>query len=248
LDFIKWMTEDFVELHGDRCIGEDRAIVGGLARFEGRTIMIIRQQKGRDTKERIERNFGQPGPEGLRKGRRLMKQAEKFGFPVVTLLDTPGASPDMHAEQYGQAQVIAENLYAMAELKVPIVALAIGEANSGGALAIGVADRVIMLEHSYFSVVSPEGCASILWHDASFAPQAAEAMRITAGDLKGLGLIDEIVVEPPGGAHLDPKGTVLLAKECVARSLNELCGLPAAELVARRYDRYRRVGEFFEVP
>lgn len=246
LDFIRWMTDEFVELHGDRCIGDDGAVVGGLARFAGRTIVIIGQQKGRDTKEKLQRNFGMPGPEGLRKGRRLMKQAEKFGFPVVTLLDTPGASPDVHAEQFGQAQVIAENLYVMAELKVPLLALVIGEANSGGALAIGVADKVVMLEHAYFSVVSPEGCASILWHDASFAPQAAEAMRITAGDLETLGLVDDIVPEPPGGAHFDPRGTVLRAKEHVAKCLQELCDVPVEELLARRYDRYRRVGVFLE--
>lgn len=246
LDFIKGMTEDFVELRGDRCLGDDKAIVGGLARFAGRTVMIVGQQKGRDTKEKLERNFGMPAPEGFRKGRRLMQQAEKFGFPIITLLDTPGASPDLHAEQFGQAQVIAENLYAMANLKVPIIALVIGEANSGGALAIGVADRVIMLEHAYFSVVSPEGCASILWHDASFAPQAAEAMRITAGDLDSLGLIDRIVPEPAGGAHMDPKEAIARAGECVATEMAALCTVPLADLLARRYDRYRRIGRFFE--
>ncbi|MBI2863728.1 MAG: acetyl-CoA carboxylase carboxyltransferase subunit alpha [Chloroflexi bacterium] len=246
LDFIRGMTEEFVELHGDRCLGDDKAIVGGVARFAGRTVMIVGQQKGRDTKEKLERNFGMPAPEGFRKGRRLMQQAEKFGFPVITLLDTPGASPDVHAEQYGQAQVIAENLYAMAKLKVPIVALVIGEANSGGALAIGVADRVIMLEHAYFSVVSPEGCASILWHDTSHAPEAAEAMRITAGDLMALGLIDRVVPEPAGGAQVDPRATIERAGEYVAESLAELCEIAQADLLARRYERYRSVGRFFE--
>src|SRR6266446_615887 len=205
-DFYRLLFDDFIELHGDRVYGDDPAIVGGLARFEGRSVVVVGHQKGRETREKIARNFGMPHPEGYRKALRLMQLAEKFGKPVLTLIDTPGAYPGIGAEERGQAEAIARNLRAMAELRVPVVAVVTGEGGSGGALAIGVADRVFMLEYAIYSVISPEGCAAILWNDAAKAPEAAALMRITAPDLLRLGVIDGIVAEPPGGAHRDWEG------------------------------------------
>ena len=243
LDYVRHVLTDFVELHGDRRFGDDPALVGGLARFEGRTVMVVGHQKGHDTQENVHRNFGMPRPEGFRKAARLMRHAEKFGFPVLSFIDTPGANPDMEAEERGQAQAIAENLLAMAQLRVPIIASIIGEGNSGGALAIGVADRLLMLEHAYFSVVSPEGCASILWRDTSFAPQAAEAMRITARDLLELQVVDEVVPEPDGGAHVAAEIAAQSLKEALARHLHEVLRYDADSLIAARHEKYRRMGK-----
>lgn len=246
LDFVAALFGQFVELRGDRQFRDDRALVGGLARWNGRTVMVIGTQKGRGVNENVERNFGLPQPEGYRKALRLMRLAEKFGFPVITFIDTPGASPDKGAEERGQAQALADNLLAMAGLKVPIIGVIIGEGNSGGALAIGLVDRLLMLEHSYFSVVTPEGCASILWRDPKFAPQAAEAMKITASDLTALGLIDEIIPEPEGGAHLDAAAAYELLREPLARHLAEVAHFDVQELLDRRYDRYRAMGSVAE--
>ncbi|TAK33834.1 MAG: acetyl-CoA carboxylase carboxyltransferase subunit alpha [Chloroflexota bacterium] len=242
LDYIRLILSDFVELHGDRRYSDDAALVGGLARFGNRTVVVIGHQKGRDTQENVRRNFGMPHPEGFRKAARLMAHAEKFGFPIISFIDTPGASPDMEAEERGQAQAIAENLLLMAQLRVPIIGCVIGEGNSGGALAIGVADRLLMLEHAYFSVVSPEGCASILWRDTAFAPQAAQAMRITAGDLLELRVVDEVIAEPTGGAHLSPETTAAALKEALSRHLTELTQLDADGLIAARHEKYRQLG------
>lgn len=246
LDYFEHMLEDFVELRGDRRFGDDRSIVGGLATIDGMPIMAIGQQKGRNTKENVERNFGMTRPEGFRKAMRLMKLAEKFNFPVLTFIDTPGASPDLQAEERGQAQAIAESLLTMAELRVPIIASIIGEGNSGGALAIGVADRLLMMEHAYFSVVSPEGCASILWRDASHAPEAAEAMRITAEELLAMGIIDSIVQEPAGAAHMDHKLAAERLKSAILRNLHELLDREEEELLENRYEKYRAIGQFVE--
>jgi len=242
LDYVRLIFSDFIELRGDRQFRDDRSLVGGLARFEGRTVMIVGMQKGRSIKENLERNFGMPHPEGYRKAARLMKHAEKFGFPVLTFIDTPGASPDIQAEERGQAVAIAENLMVMAQLQVPIIATIIGEGNSGGALAVGVSDRILMLENSYFSVVSPEGCASILWRDSSLAPQAAEAMRITATDLLRLGIIDGLIPEPAGGAHEDPRSAADALRAALHEELAELSCLDTKELLARRHAKYRAIG------
>lgn len=246
LDYIRALTTDFIELHGDRRMGDDGAVVGGLARFEGRTVVIIGHQKGRDTKENLERNFGMPRPEGFRKAQRLMGQAAKFGFPLLTFIDTPGASPDPQAEERGQAEAIAESLLALAQLPVPIIATIIGEGNSGGAIALALADRILMQEHAYFSVVSPEGCAAILWRDGSFAPQAAAALRITAPDLIALEVIDAVIPEPPGGAHLDPKAAIETVGQAVLKELVALEKVATPELLACRHARYRRLGQFRE--
>ena len=246
LDFIRLLTEDFVELHGDRLFGDDHAIVGGLARFDGRSVVVVGHQKGRDTRDKLFRNFGMPHPEGYRKALRLMQLAEKFAKPVVTLIDTPGAYPGIGAEERGQAEAIARNLREMAGLRTPIVAVVTGEGGSGGALALGVADRVFMLEHAIYSVISPEGCAAILWEDARRARDAAEVLRITAPDLLKLGVIDGIIPEPPGGAHrhwekaAEEVGTTLRA------TLGELRALTGDELVQRRYAKFRRMGVFEE--
>ncbi|MBI3978582.1 MAG: acetyl-CoA carboxylase carboxyltransferase subunit alpha [Chloroflexi bacterium] len=246
LDYVRSIFANFVELHGDRRFRDDPALVGGLAELDGRTVMIVGHQKGRDTREKVARNFGMPHPEGFRKAARLMRHAERFGFPVVSFIDTPGASPDLEAEQRGQAQAIAENLLIMATLRVPIVAIIIGEGNSGGALAIGVADRVLILEHSYFSVVSPEGCASILWRDAARAPEAAEAMRITTPHLLSLGVVDDVIPEPPGGAHTDPPAAAASTKCALDRALDELSRLSVEELLAARHEKYRAMGVYAE--
>src|SRR5438445_4219011 len=241
-DFIKLLFEDFVELHGDRLYGDDPAIVGGLARFEGLGVVVIGHQKGRDTREKIARNFGMPHPEGYRKALRLMQLAEKFGKPVLALIDTPGAYPGVGAEERGQAEAIARNLRAMAALRTPIVAVVTGEGGSGGALAIGMGNRVLMLEYSIYSVISPEGCAAILWGDAAKAPEAAESMRITSADLLRLGVIDAVVPEPKGGAHRDWDGAATLLRTALARELDGLRGAPMESLVRGRYEKFRKIG------
>ena len=231
-DLFKLLFEDFVELHGDRLYGDDAAIVGGLARFEGRAIVVIGHQKGRDTREKIARNFGMPHPEGYRKALRLMHLAQKFAKPVITFIDTPGAYPGLGAEERGQAEAIARNLREMAALRTPILAVVTGEGGSGGALAIGMGNRVLMLEHAIYSVISPEGCAAILWGDAAKAPEAAESMRITAPDLLRLGVIDAIVPEPAGGAHRDWDGAAAHLREALREHLRPLASMPPDDLVA----------------
>ncbi|MBI2216514.1 MAG: acetyl-CoA carboxylase carboxyltransferase subunit alpha [Candidatus Rokubacteria bacterium] len=245
-DLCRLLFDDFIELHGDRLYGDDPAIVGGLARFEGRSVVVVGHQKGRDTREKLARNFGMPHPEGYRKALRLLDLAEKFGKPVVTFVDTPGAYPGIGAEERGQAEAIARNLRAMAALRTPILAIVTGEGGSGGALAIGMGNRVLMLENSVYSVISPEGCAAILWGDAAKAPDAAELMRITATDLLGLGVIDEIVPEPLGGAHRDWEGTAEHMREALRRHLDALRGKSPDELLAERYEKFRRIGAFEE--
>ncbi len=247
LDYVRDIFTDFHELHGDRSFSDDLSIVGGMARFNGQACMIIGHQKGRDTKERAARNFGMPKPEGYRKALRLMKLAEKFGLPIFTFVDTPGAYPGIDAEERGQSEAIGHNLYAMAELKVPIIATVIGEGGSGGALAIAMGDLVLMLQYATYSVISPEGCASILWKNADKAPEAAEIMGITAHRLKALGLIDRIVAEPVGGAHRDPALMAQMLKRALADSLRQFQGMKAADLLAQRYERLAAYGKFKEL-
>ena len=247
LDYINALFGDFVELHGDRLFRDDPAIVGGLARLGERSVVVIGQQKGRDIKENLRRNFGMAHPEGYRKALRLMQLAERFRLPVVTLIDTPGAHPGLGAEERGQAEAIARNLAVMAALRTPLVAVVIGEGGSGGALAIAVGDRVLMLENAIYSVISPEGCAAILWRDAALKERAAEALKLTAPDLMALGLIDEIIPEPPGGAHADPDGAAAALASAVERHLAELGGVPVDELLRRRAAKYLRMGKFEEV-
>jgi acetyl-CoA carboxylase carboxyl transferase subunit alpha len=246
LDYIKMLGIEFIELHGDRRFGEDEAIVGGLGFFGKRRIVALGQQKGRDTKENLRRNFGMAHPEGYRKALRLMNLAGKFGRPIVTFVDTPGAYPGIGAEERGQAEAIAFNLREMSRLPVPIVVVVIGEGGSGGALGIGVGDRVLMLEYAIYSVISPEGCASILYRDAARAPQAAEAMKITAQDLLGLRVIDEIIPEPSGGAHRNPQAAARDVGEALDRHLTELEALSPAELVRQRLAKYMAMGEYKE--
>src|SRR2546426_7340166 len=246
LDFVERLFEDFVELHGDRRFADDPAIVCGFARFHGLPVVVVGQQKGRDTKQRGYRNFGMSKPEGYRKAMRAMKLADKFGRPIFTFVDTPGAYPGIDAEERGHAEAIAYNLREMAKLKVPVIVTIIGEGGSGGALAIAVGDTVNMLENSIYSVISPEGCAAILWRDASKAEQAAAALKISAPDLLELGLIDEIVPEPDGGAHLNHEATAQLLDPVLERWLKELVRLPTPELLDRRYEKYRRMGQFME--
>jgi len=245
-DWCKLLFEDFLELHGDRVFGDDAAIVGGLARFEGRSVVVMGHQKGRDTREKIARNFGMPHPEGYRKALRLMEMAAKFGKPVLTFIDTPGAYPGVGAEERGQAEAIARNLKMMAALPTPIIAVVTGEGGSGGALAIGMGNRVLMLEHAVYSVISPEGCAAILWGDAAKAPEAAEAMKTTAPDLLSLKVIDAIVPEPVGGAHRDWEGAADKLKTALRQQLWDFDGKSPAALVAERYDKFRRIGVFEE--
>ncbi len=244
LDYVREIFTDFHELHGDRMFADDQAIVGGLARLNGAPCMVIGHQKGRDTKERAMRNFGMPKPEGYRKARRLMRLAEKFGLPIFTFVDTPGAYPGVDAEARGQSEAIGQNLYVMAELKVPVVATIIGEGGSGGALAIAVADTVLMLQYSTYSVISPEGCASILWRSAEKAPEAAEALNITAPQLKSLGLIDRIVNEPVGGAHRDPRVMARLLRRALTDSLRQLQDYSVDELLERRLQRLMSYGNY----
>jgi acetyl-CoA carboxylase carboxyl transferase subunit alpha len=246
LDYLSSVFTDFEELHGDRSYADDHAIVGGLARFNGQSCMVIGHQKGRDTKEKIHRNFGMPRPEGYRKALRLMRLAEKFGLPVFTFVDTPGAYPGIDAEERGQSEAIGRNLAVMTELKVPLIATVIGEGGSGGALAIAVADVVAMLQYSTYSVISPEGCASILWKSAERAGDAAETMGITAPRLKSLGLIDRIVNEPVGGAHRDHRATAQSVKKSLQEALKQLAGLSSSELIERRFERLMSYGRFKE--
>ncbi len=246
LDYIRLLFADFTEIHGDRAFADDPAMVTGMARFHGRPVAVIGQQKGRDTKQKLARNFGMPKPEGYRKALRVMKIAGKFGRPIFTFVDTPGAYPGIDAEERGQAEAIARNLREMARLPVPIIVTITGEGGSGGALAIAVGDTVNMLENSIYSVISPEGCASIMWRDASKAEQAAAALKISAPDLLELGLIDEIVPEPDGGAHLNHEATAHLLDPVLERWLKELVRLPIPELLDRRYEKYRRMGQFMQ--
>ncbi|WP_412479261.1 acetyl-CoA carboxylase carboxyltransferase subunit alpha [Azonexus sp. IMCC34839] len=246
LDYISLIFTDFEELHGDRAFADDHAIVGGLARFNGQPVVVIGHQKGRDTKEKIYRNFGMPRPEGYRKALRLMKLAEKFGLPVMTFVDTPGAYPGIDAEERGQSEAIGRNLYVMAELKVPVIVTIIGEGGSGGALAIAVGDVVQMLQYSTYSVISPEGCASILWKSAEKAPEAAETMGITAQRLKTLGLVDRIVNEPMGGAHRDHVAMAQNLKKALQDALKQLSDLSTAELLEARYERLMSYGRYKE--
>ncbi len=246
LDYIAALCTDFQELHGDRMYADDLAIVGGPARLAGRAIMVIGHQKGRDTKERVRRNYGMPKPEGYRKSLRLMKMAEKFGLPIITLIDTPGAYPGVGSEERNQSEAIARNLFEMATLKVPIISVVIGEGGSGGALAIGVCDRLLMLQYATYSVISPEGCASILWKSADKKEVAAEALNLTAVRLKELGLVDEVLKEPLGGAHRDPMAMAQALGEAVERTLRELEALPPESLLERRDARLAAFGVYSE--
>jgi acetyl-CoA carboxylase carboxyl transferase subunit alpha len=248
LDYIEHIFTDFEELHGDRNFGDDHAVVGGIARFSGQSCMVIGHQKGRDTKEKIFRNFGMPRPEGYRKALRLMHLAERFQMPIFTFVDTPGAYPGIDAEERGQSEAIGRNLYEMAEIKVPLITTIIGEGGSGGALAVAGADAVLMLQYSTYSVISPEGCASILWKNADKASEAAEIMGITAPRLKALGLIDRVVNEPAGGAHRDHRVMAMLLKKALQDQIKQLFGLSAAELIERRFERVMAYGRFKEVP
>ncbi|MCH9798745.1 MAG: acetyl-CoA carboxylase carboxyltransferase subunit alpha [Betaproteobacteria bacterium] len=246
LDYIRNIFNDFEELHGDRAFADDPAIVGGLARLDDVPVMVIGQQKGRDVKARQYRNFGMPRPEGYRKALRLFRLAEKFKLPIVTLIDTPGAYPGIGAEERGQSEAIAKNLYVMAELKTPIIGVVIGEGGSGGALALGVVDQLLMLQHSTYSVISPEGCASILWKSASKAPEAAETLGITADRLKVLGLVDQIVAEPIGGAHRDPDAMMVTLKKAIKTNLANLQKKTTETLLETRYARLMSYGKFKE--
>jgi acetyl-CoA carboxylase carboxyl transferase subunit alpha len=247
LDYISLMFTDFYELHGDRSFADDPAIVGGLARFNGQSVMVIGHQKGRDLKERTLRNFGMPRPEGYRKALRLMELAEKYKIPVITLVDTPGAYPGIGAEERGQSEAIGKNLIVMSGLRVPIISVIIGEGGSGGALAIAVGDALLMLQYSTYSVISPEGCASILWKSADKAPEAAETLGITAQRLKALGLIDKIVTEPLGGAHRDHQQMADSLKKAIADSLRVFQDLETESLIAQRHARIRALGKFKEI-
>lgn len=246
LDFIGYAMDDFIELHGDRCYGDDPAVVGGIGSLNGRSIVLIGHQKGRQTREKIVRNFGMPHPEGYRKALRLMQFGAKFGKPILTLIDTPGAYPGVGAEERGQAEAIARNLKEMASLPVPIICVVTGEGGSGGALAIGVGNRVLMMANAIYSVITPEGCASILWRDSSKAPEAAEALKLTASDLNKLKVIDGIIPEPSGGAHRDPKKACGLVRGAVLQSLSELEGLSPEQLVNERANKYYKMGSFRE--
>ena len=246
LDYIEGAFSDFQELHGDRTLGDDPAIIAGLARLEDSPVVLVAQQKGRDTKENIHRNFGMAHPAGYRKAMRMFDLADRFGLPVVTLIDTPGAYPGIAAEEQGQAWVIAESIRRMSRLRVPALSLIIGEGGSGGALAVGVANRVLTMENAVYSVISPEACAAILWRDAAEASRAAEALRMTARDLLEFGVVDRVIDEPLGGAHRDPAGTVSLVKQVLVEELDKLAGTPGEELLSQRYERFRQLGEFEE--
>ena len=245
-DYLDIIAPDFQELHGDRMYADDPAIVGGIGRIDGTAVMFIGHQKGRDTKERVRRNYGMPKPEGYRKAQRLMRMAEKFSMPVVTFIDTPGAYPGVGAEERGQSEAIAQSLYMMAGLKTPIICVVIGEGGSGGALAIGVGDKLLMLQYSIYSVISPEGCASILWKSADKAEDAAEAMRITAANLNEFGLVDEVLPEPLGGAHRNPKAMAEVVRNALLSSLEELAQLSTDQLLERRQQRLASFGQYKE--
>ena len=244
LDYIPMIFDDFQELHGDRAFADDGAIVGGIANFRGKSVMVVGHQKGRDTKEKLKRNFGMPRPEGYRKALRLFQLAERFEMPVLTFIDTAGAWPGIDAEERGQSEAIARNLQVLAGLKVPVICTVIGEGGSGGALAIGVGDRMYMQQFSTYSVISPEGCAAILWRDKAFAPEAAEALKPTASDLLGLGLIDGIIPEPRDGAHRNATAAADLIAEVLDKTLNELLAIPQNQLLAEREKRLRNLGQF----
>jgi len=246
LDYINLMTTDFMELHGDRYFAEDHAVVGGFARIEGKPVMIVGQQKGRDTKQKLFRNFGMMHPEGYRKALRLFKMAEKFKKPIVVLIDTPGAYPGIGAEERGQAEAIAKNIREMSALTIPIIIIIIGEGASGGALGIGIGDKVYMLEFSWYSVISPEGCAAILWRDNAHAPEAAEALKLTSDDLMSLELIDKIIPEPPGGAHNNHKVMAATLKKEIITALEELEQLTVDELLSKRLEKFRKMGVYNE--
>ena len=246
LDYISLMTTGFIELHGDRLFGDDKSIVGGFAKLDGQTVMVIGHQKGRDTKSNLFRNFGMPQPEGYRKALRLMKLAEKFGKPVITLLDTPGAYPGIEAEERGQAEAIAHNLREMARLKVPIVVVVIGEGASGGALGIGIGDRILMLENTWYSVIAPESCSSILWRSWEYKEQAAEALRLTASDLLEQKIIDAIVPEPPGGAHRNPQQAAAILKGTLIEELRPLIKMKPDKLVEQRIEKFSVMGAWNE--
>ena len=245
-DYLTMISPDFQELHGDRMYADDPAIIGGVGRIDGKAVMFIGHQKGRDTKERVRRNYGMPKPEGYRKAQRLMQLAEKFSMPIVTFIDTPGAYPGVGAEERGQSQAIAQSLYLMAGLKTPIICVVIGEGGSGGALAIGVGDRLLMLQYAIYSVISPEGCASILWKSADKAEDAAAAMRITASSLNEFGLVDEVLEEPLGGAHRNPKAMAEVIRNALLKSIDEVESLPIEELLALRQQRLAGFGHFKE--
>ena len=246
LDYVVRMFTDFQELHGDRCFADDHAVVGGIGRLDGTPVMIIGQQKGRDTREKLDRNFGMPRPEGYRKALRLMQMAERFGLPLLTFIDTPGAYPGICAEERGQSEAIARNLFVMSKLRTPVICTVIGEGGSGGALAIGVGDRTLMLQYSTYSVISPEGCASILWKSAEKAEEAAEALGITSSRLQELGLIDRIISEPLGGAHRDVDAMAERLRKALSEELDRLVGLGQDELIERRYQRLMAYGQFTE--
>ena len=244
LDYVRILCDDFFEFHGDRRYADDAAIVAGVGRIMGRSVMIVGHQKGRDTRENMKRNFGMPKPDGYRKALRLFHHAEKFALPVICLIDTPGADPSMESETRGQGNAIAENILVMAQLRTPLISFVIGEGGSGGALAIGVTDRIFMLEHSIYSVAAPEASAAILWRDSSKAADAAKTMRITAQDLHEMGIVDAIVPEPEGGAHLDPENTVRRAGDLIMNSIEELSAIPTQTLLDQRYQKYRVIGAF----
>ena len=243
IDYINMMAVDFIEVHGDRMFQDDKALIGGFCKIDGEKVLVIGHQKGRDTKENLMRNFGSAHPEGYRKAMRMMELAEKFNIPIVTLIDTPGAYPGIGAEERGQANSIAHNLREMISLKTPIVVIVIGEGGSGGALGIGIGDRVYVMENSYYSVISPEGCAAILWKDRLKAPEAAEALKLTAKDLIGLGIIDDEIPEPLGGAHRDPEKTAQTVKKQIKKALKELRAMPVDRLLKERYAKFRRMGD-----
>lgn len=246
-DYINLIIENFVELHGDRRFGDDKAIISGFGRIGRENILIIGQQKGKSTKERIACNFGMPNPEGYRKALQKMKLAEKFHLPIVTLIDTPGANPDIGAEERGQAHAIAENIYEMCKLMTPIINIVIGEGGSGGALGIGIGDKFAIMENAYYSVISPEGCAAILWKDGENAPEAATSLHLTAKDLLNFGIADEIIPEPLGGAQKNPKKTADMLKNCISKYLEEIKNIQVDKLIEDRYNKYRKIGKYIDI-
>jgi len=246
-DYINLITEDFVELHGDKCFGDDKAIVCGLGKIEGEKVLIVAHQKGKSTKDRIACNFGMPNPEGYRKAMQKMRLAQKFKLPIITFIDTPGANPDIGAEERGQAQAIAESIYEMCQLKTPIINIVIGEGGSGGALGIGIGDKFAIMQYAYYSVISPEGCAAILWKNGEKAPEAAHALKLTANDLQKLGIVDEIIPEPLGAAHKNPKETADTLKTYCLKYLNEVKNTSIDTLIENRYIRYRKIGKYVEI-
>ena len=248
LDYINMILTDFIELHGDRVFGDDKALVAGIAKLNGKKVMVLGHQKGRDTKENIKYNFGCAHPEGYRKALRVMQLADKFSLPIVIFIDTPGAYPGVGAEERGQAQAIALNLREMSNIKSAILAVVIGEGGSGGALGVGIADRILVLENAYYSVISPEGCASILWRDSSKASEAAKSLKLTAEDLTGMGIVDEVVPEPQGGAHKNTEEMISILKEALDRNLKELIPVSVSKRIEARYEKFRKIGKFTKKP